>query len=249
MKKIIFLVSSACLLFACATTDKSSEDAGVAFEAASEPYHDGNYEIAINKLGEFKSRFPYSHYAAEAELLIANSNYELKRYAEAIESYSQFVKLHPQHSQVDFAHFRIGESYWAESPETIDREQDYTAKAIEKWQELLKVYPDSQYSARARELIQTGEERIAKSYEFISTYYCKQEIWHACAYRSLKLIESYPQFKELVKSALSRAARALEKMVENRKTDQKDSNYFFKTMTEAEILQKAKVLRTRAENI
>ena len=51
-----FLTSllSAGLLFACTTKEFDPDNPKKSFVIAKEPYDDGNYEIAINKLGEFK---------------------------------------------------------------------------------------------------------------------------------------------------------------------------------------------------
>src|SRR5690606_40263897 len=65
------------------------------------------------------------------------SHYELGQFTEAALAYEQFVKLHPKHPQVDYSLFRVGESYWQDSPEEIDREQEYTLKAIDEWQKLI----------------------------------------------------------------------------------------------------------------
>ena len=246
MKYPVFLTVTLAMAISCATTDHDPENAKQSFDYAAEPYHDENYEIAINRLGEFRSRFPYSQYAVQAELYIANAQFEQGRYAEAAEAYEQFIKLHPKHKEVAFAMFRVGDSFWQEAPETVDREQDFTEKAIANWRGLTRKFPDSEHATKAKALIIKGEERIAKSHEFIAKFYCKQEIWHACAHRSLRLIDEFPTKKEMVREALARAANAFEKMLEEKKSDDKDSNYFFKTYSTAQIREKAATLKKRA---
>src|SRR4051812_28292124 len=83
-------------LTGCAEKEFDPNNPEKSYGIAKEPYDDENYEIALQKLGEFKSRFPYSKFAAEAELLIANSQFELGHYTEAALAYEQFVKLHPK---------------------------------------------------------------------------------------------------------------------------------------------------------
>ena len=81
------------LMTNCSEKEFNPEQPHESFIIAKEPYDDGNYDIALTKLGEFKSRFPYSQYATEAELLIANSHFKLLHYAEATASFKQFIKL------------------------------------------------------------------------------------------------------------------------------------------------------------
>ena len=52
------------------------EDPADAFARASETYEDGLYDISLQKLGEFKSRFLIK-YAIRAELMIADSHFQL----------------------------------------------------------------------------------------------------------------------------------------------------------------------------
>jgi outer membrane protein assembly factor BamD len=222
------------------------------FVIAKKPYTQGNYEIALNRLGEFKTKFPYSSLSLEAELLIANSYYELGRYGEAVVSYEQFIKLHPKHPQVAYAQFRIGLSYWEQAPKEVDREQDLSAKAITEWDKLLELHPQSEYVSQAKELSLKGRRRIAESHEFIAKFYCRQNIWHACAHRYIALAEAYNgTFPDLVKNALVEAAYALEKLAveKNNKDIKEDANLYLKGMSAEEMRKKAAVFREEAKKL
>jgi len=246
-KVLIFLLVTCFYQVSCEEKDLA-KDASKAYSVAKEPYDDGDYEIALTKLGEFKSRFPYSQYAIEAELLIANSHYELEAYEEAAAAYAQFVKLHPKHQKVAFAMFRVGESYWALSPEDIDREQEFTHKAVEEWEKLVARLPDSPEAKKAQKLIKEGNTRIAQSLEFIADFYCKQEIQYACAYRFIQIAKLYPEFKELRHKSLTKAADALEILAVEKKGDLKsDKNIYFNKLSPEEIKDLAVKLRREAQ--
>ncbi len=244
------LIISALFSAACVEKEVDPNDPAAAFARARESYDDEMYEIAIQKLGEFKSRFPYSKHAPDAELMVADAHYQLGHFSEAASAYEQFVRLHPRHEKADFAQFRVGESYWAEAPDSIDREQDYTIKAIAEWEKLVKNYPQSTQLSKAQELLQQGRRRVAEHSEFIAKFYCKQEIYHACAYRYLQLAEQYPQFKDLTKTAYSKAALAFEEMSKTKsKDEQSDANIYFKSMSSSELKQKSDELKKKADSI
>ncbi len=244
--KIIRFSSSISLifiLFTCVEKEFDPSDPQKSFGIAKEPYEDRNYEQALKRLGEFKSRFPYSQFAVEAELLIANSHYELDHYAEAAASYEQFVKLHPNHAQLDFAMYRVGDCYWKEAPDAPDREQEYTEKAVSEWEKLVAKLPESSYAKTARPLLEEGKKRIGESYLFVAEFYCKQEIYHACAYRYLKLIDKFNSLLELKKKAVDGAKFALLKVAEEKKKDpESDKNLYFKNHTADEIVEMARGL-------
>ncbi|MES2745652.1 MAG: outer membrane protein assembly factor BamD [Bdellovibrionota bacterium] len=225
---------------ACVEKPIDPSDPSQNFAYARAPYDDEMYEVAITRLGEFKSRFPYSKNAPDAEIMIAHSHFKLSQYAEAAAAYEQFVKLHPRHAEADLAQYRIGESYWAEAPEEIDREQEFTLKAIAEWDKLVVAYPTSKYKADADKFLNTGRRRVADHSEFIAKFYCKREIYHACAYRYIELAEQYPQFKDLQKLAFAEAGRAFSELAKGKsKDEQSDSNLYYKSMSSAQLQQKS----------
>jgi outer membrane protein assembly factor BamD len=233
----------AVMFWGCAEKEFDPNDPEKSYGIAKEPFDDENYEIALTRLGEFKSRFPYSKFAVEAELLIADSHFELGQYTEAAAAYEQFAKLHPKHPKLDYALFRVGESYWKDAPEEIDREQDYTQKAVTEWEKLIARMPESAYAKKAKELVGGGKRRIAESIAFIYAFYCKQDIYHACAYRAIQLADEYPEFPDLRITALEKAIMALRQVADAKDQDPKsDKNLYFKTMSAKEIRGRAKTL-------
>lgn len=257
MKKSRYLVLHLSFLFilatlpaACEEKEFDANDPSGSFATAKEPYDNENYDIAIQKLGEFKSRFPYSKFTAQAELLIANAHFQLEHYEEAANAYGQFAKLHPKHEQVEFAMYRVGESYWADAPEEIDRDQEYTVKAIEEWGKLVQKTPDSKYAQDARVKMTAGTRRLALADEFIANFYCKLEKYHACAYKFTQLLEKFPQFVDLHKNALTKAAYAFDKLADKKREDpESDKNIYFKLYTVDELLAKAQDLRGRLASL
>ena len=242
--KALFILSVGILVLGCEEKEFDPNDPAKSYGIAKEPYDDENYEIAVQRLGEFKSRFPYSKFAVEAELLIANAQYELGRYTESALAYEQFVKLHPKHPKVDYAAFRVGESYWQDAPEEVNREQDYTVKAVREWEKLIGKFPDSPYAKQAKGLVQKGKRRIAESIEFFASFYCKQQIYHACAYRSIQLADEYPEFTDLRVKALENAIFSLDKVADAKALDESsDKNLYFMQMSTQEIRDRAANLR------
>lgn len=232
---------------ACTEKELDPNDADKSYARAKEPYVDGNYDLALLRLGEFKSRFPYSKYAKEAELFIANSHFELGHYPEATAAYQQFIKLHPKHPKVPFALFRIGESYWADAPEAVDREQDLTSKAVSEWKRLIEQHPDSEFSTKAKSLVQQGERRMVEALDFVADFYCRQEIWHSCAYRYIAMAdEATTASKDLLVKALNKAAFAFEKMASELNEENKDTNLYYRKMSKEELLKKAEEFKEKA---
>ncbi len=244
--RVISLVSLflSVIIIGCSEKEFDPNDPQKSFGIAKEPYDEENYEMAVQRLSEFKARFPYSKYATEAELLAANAQFELGHYTEAALAYEQFVKLHPKHPKADYASFRIGESYWEDAPENIDREQDYTLKAIKEWEKLIQRFPESSYTPKAKELTEKGKRRVAESILFVVKFYCKQEIYHACAYRAIELADEYGEFRDLRMEGLKFAIKALDEVAKAKeKAPNDDTNLYFQSMTAQEIKKRADQFR------
>lgn len=229
------------LLFSCQEKSFDPEDPADVFARASEPYEDGLFDIALQKLGEFKSRFPYSKHATKAELMMADSHFQLGNFQESAFAYEQFIKLHPRHEKIDFALYRVGESYWIEAPEAIDREQEYTQKAVNEWSKLLKRFPKSEFASSAKEKTKKGLKRIAESNVFVMKFYWKQKKYHSCAYKALKILEKYKSFPKLRKEALKLAGLSFKELAEQKRKDpDTDANVYVRSMTTEELEKKAK---------
>ena len=247
---LMSIVAAVLGLMGCSEKELDPNNPARSYAYAKEPYDNRNFEIALNKLGEFKSRFPYSKHATEAELLIANSHFELGQFPEASVAYEQFIKLHPKHPQVPYAQFRVGESYWKEAPSEIDREQDLTSRAIIEWEKLLKKHPESEFAKNAQSLVMEGKKRIFEAEAFIANFYCKKEIWHSCAYRFVHLADKAPRnFKNLIKNALEKAGLAFEKMADDRTEANKDKNLYYRKMTNSQLKQQAAKLKFKAKSM
>jgi outer membrane protein assembly factor BamD len=238
-------VSIAGLIFAmmvgsCSEKEFDPNDPKKSYGIAKEPYDDGHFDEAIKRLGEFKSRFPYSQFAAEAELLIADSQFQLEHFQEAAASYDTFVKLHPKHPKADFALYRVAESYWEDAPEAVSREQEYTEKAVAQWQEVIQKHPNTEYAAKSKDMLTKGRRRLAESIQFVARFYCRREVWHSCAFRYTQLLEKYPEQKDMTQEALDKAALALERVADAKEKDpESDKNLYHRTMTAQQIREKA----------
>lgn len=244
---ITFFVYMAAIWFFALSCDEVKDkyaDPEKAFLAAREYYDDENYEMSLPKLQEFKARFPYSKYAREADLLIGDAYYQTDSFAEAAAVYEQFVKLYPSHPKVDFAKHRVGLCYWAEAPEALDREQDFTRRALKEWEELERDFPKSKHLPEAKAFYKIGRRRLADADHFVAKFYCKLEKWGACAYRAVKIIDDHAQFKEIMKSAAKLGEKSLYELAQGVKSGEikSDANLLVKTWNADQLLKKSQEL-------
>src|SRR6478735_2734813 len=121
----------------CAGKTVDENDPGELYKEAEEEISSDHYQLAIDKLRSVKNRFPYSKYATDAQLRIADVYYLQELYAEAALSYESFRDLHPKHEKTPYAMFRIGKSYFSDIPANIARDLTPAYRAQDAFKEYL----------------------------------------------------------------------------------------------------------------
>lgn len=192
-------------LTACTSNEKKSDTAEGAFSIAQEFDKDERYEEAIRRFQDVKNKFPYSKYATMAELAIADAYYKQESYAEAQVSYQTFKELHPKHAQIDYVTFRLGMSFYEQLPETEDRDLTLSQSALLYFDEVISVYPNSEYAKQAREKRDETLKKLATKEMYIADFYFKRKIYLSALPRYEALLKNYPNLG-FDSAALSRAS-------------------------------------------
>lgn len=162
------------------------------FDKASKSLSKGYNDDAIVEFEKLRNSFPFSRFAVEAELKIADALYKKKEYGEAADAYRTFAKLHPKHEKVDYASYRVGLALYQEAPRSIDRDQSSTEKALEEFRAFITTYPDSKYADDAAKKVGEGRDRLAGKELYVGRYYVKHKKWRAAKSRLESVVERYP---------------------------------------------------------
>ena len=88
----------------------------------------------------------------------------------AVSAYREFLTLYPQHPRSDYAQFRAAESYFKQK-NSPDRDQTSTGQALEEYERLLDVYPQSQLVEQTRERIRECRQTLARSHYQVGYFY------------------------------------------------------------------------------
>lgn len=111
-------------------------------------------------------------------------------YLLAIAEYDRLIRRMPFSPFVEKARFRICESYVIMSPKYF-RDQTYSEKAIEKLQEFIDDYPNSEKRASAQESISILRDKLSnKAYES-GILYMKMEEYEAASLAFKQVVDLY----------------------------------------------------------
>jgi len=191
---IFFLVSGCAQLKKTWQAIRGEEDLGSAQELAwdgMDAYEEGKYSDAIEYFQKLKDWYPFSKYAILAELKIADANYHLKKYEEAIFAYEEFEKLHPRNEAIPYVIYQIGRCYFDQIG-TIDRDQSSAHKALETFERLAKQFPDDQYARSGSEHIIQCQKSLAGNDFYIGVFYFKSSHYPAAQQRFMRVLTNYP---------------------------------------------------------
>lgn len=148
---------------------------------------------------------PNSRGGREALLLVADTLYTQGgkvRMAEAEGKYRDYLTRFPTSDRAAYVQYRIGASLIAQLGR-VDRDQAPTRKAIEAFEELIRLYPTSDHVPEAETRIVELRSRLA-SHEFeIGAFYMRYGLPVAAAGRFQEIVDSYPDFPEMDKVLLN----------------------------------------------
>lgn len=154
-------------------------------------YEDGKYRDAIENFQKLKDWYPFSKYAILAELKIADSNYHLEQYEEAIFAYEEFEKLHPRNEAIPYVVYQIGRCYF-DQIDTIDRDQTPARKALDTFRRLQKQFPNDQHARSGAEHINKCIKSLAGNEFYIGVFYYKSKHYKAALERFMTVLSNYP---------------------------------------------------------
>ena len=191
---LIFI--SALLLTSCSEYQKllNSDDTSEKYKQAENYYNNGEYRQA-NRL--FEQIIPKYRGRPQAQRIIffyAETYMQTKRYSLAAYQYENFVKSYPKSERVQEASFKAAKSYYFQSPEySLDQEDTYNA--IEKLQVFINLYPNSEYTPEANQMISELQEKLEKKdFEIAKQYYTIRD-YKASIKSNENFIASFPGTK------------------------------------------------------
>lgn len=150
------------------------------------------FDKAIECFEIFKSRFPKSNYALDAELRIGDSYFQNKEWLLAAESYALYTKLHPSSPRLDYAYYRAGLSYEKLLPKGVDRDLTYLQKAEANFGMVFRRFPNSPYSQMAQAKYDEMRAKGAERNMYVGTFYYKFGEYRAAIPRFLEILQDFP---------------------------------------------------------
>ena len=160
----------------------------------------GNYSQSIVRLERLEARFPFGRYAEQAQLELIYAHHMVRDLDSADAAADRFIRLHPQHQNVDYAYYMKGLTALARDRRSFSRiggsgvsRRDVTnaQKAFIQFSELATRYPNSDYAKDARQRMIHLRNLLAQAEVNVALYYLGRRAHVAAANRARHVIEHY----------------------------------------------------------
>jgi outer membrane protein assembly factor BamD len=190
-----------CGLFGDKPDNKKEWTAEQFYKAAKEEFDGRNWDAAAKLYEQLEAKFPYGRFAQQAQMEIAYAYYKQGDTAQAIAATEKFMKLHPNHPNVDYALYLKALANFKEDlgpfarvirQDLADRDPKAARESFEGFKELVTRFPESRYAADSRERMAYLIEALARHELNVARYYLGRGAYLAAANRAQDAIKRFP---------------------------------------------------------
>ncbi|MGB0732515.1 MAG: outer membrane protein assembly factor BamD [Pontibacterium sp.] len=201
--KLLITASVLALLTACSGKNKEEIPdipESELYQSALEALDSENYILAIERLQLIEARYPFGQYSEQAQLEIIHAYYKNFEPEAARAAADRFIRLHPNHENVDYAYYLKGLTAFDQDQsffvkylplEEATRDPGAALEAFDSFNLLLQRYPDSQYAPDAQKRMVHLKNRLALYEVTVGRFYIQRGAYLAAANRGRYVVENF----------------------------------------------------------
>jgi outer membrane protein assembly factor BamD len=203
--KYTLVILLSLLILGCSGNDELPEiaaDTGEQqmYKDAQRSLRNRNFDLAVRSLQALESRFPFGKYAEQAQLELIYAHYGAFEHEAAVEAADRFIRLHPQHPNIDYAYYMKGLSAYTANEDVFARflptdqtlrDTSHSKDAFAEFAQLLSRYPESQYAADAKARMVHLRNQLARHEVNVANYYFRRGAYLAATNRGRYVVENF----------------------------------------------------------
>lgn len=170
------------------------------YSEARDELNTGNYEKAIQYFEKLESRYPFGTYAQQAQMEIAYAYYRQGEQPQALAAVERFIKLHPNHPNVDYMYYlrglinfndRLGFFDFFARQDPSERDPKAAREAFDSFKQLAERFPNSIYTKDAVARMKYLVDAMAQYEVHVANYYYRRGAYLAAANRAQSAVKEY----------------------------------------------------------
>lgn len=170
------------------------------YAAGQEKMVDKNYDKAIEYFQKLEARYPHGIYATQAQLEVAFAYYKKSEPILCLSALDRFIKLHPNHPNLDYAYYLKGLATFNErgiiekytKQEINDRDPKTLRVSFNAFKELVERFPTSRYVKDSTQRMIYLVNTLAMHEMHVARYYMQRKAYVAAVNRARYVLETYP---------------------------------------------------------
>lgn len=227
-------IGIASVMVGCSSNPKKVTDAGpqsseqVYYDKAQTALNKGQYNEASKQLEALDTYFPTGQYTQQAQLDLMYTRFRQADFPGAIALADRFIRLNPQHPQVDYAYYLRGVSNMEQNYDGLlrytslkqaHRDVSYLKVAYQNFADFIRRFPSSKYAVDAAQRMKFISEELAESEMNTARFNIQRKAWVAAIQRARWVLEYYPQTPQ-IPEAIATLAYAYDKLGDQQSAQQ-----------------------------
>ncbi|WP_254424393.1 outer membrane protein assembly factor BamD [Rhodanobacter sp. C05] len=208
--KVLVVLALAVCMSACSMFHHKKRDnvdtmpVEALYNKAHTSLENADYSASTKAYQRLIARFPSGPYNEQAQLDLAYSQYKDNQPDDALSTINSFIKTNPTNNHVDYAYYLRGlinfdrtggvlERYIERRDNQARRDQGYNLQSFDDFSELSRRFPDSAYTADARQRMIYLRNTLAQYEINVSEFYLRNKAYVAAADRAQYIVEHYQE--------------------------------------------------------
>ena len=195
-------LSAGCGLLPEVKDETTGWSANKLYTEAKDAMGDGAYDKAAKLYEKLEARYPYGRYAQQAQIEIAYAYFKGNEQASAIAACDRFIKLHPEHPNVDYMYYLkglanfnddLGMMAYISMQDETERDPKGMREAFDAFRQLTVRFPESKYAKDAILRMKYLVNAMVSNEIHVARYYMKRGAYLAAVNRAQSVVLNYPE--------------------------------------------------------
>ncbi len=197
----VFILSIVALA-SCANKKSNTDglDEQRLYESAQRALKRAEYVGAIEALQRLEADYPFGKFAQPGQLSLIYAYFKSKDNALANATARRFIRLHPNHPDVDYAYYMLGLNVYPKpgslfqsvlGTDLSKKDTNAARTSFTNFSEFVNRFPKSEYAADAIKRLEFLRNLLARSEINVANYYLSRKAFLSAANRGRFVVENY----------------------------------------------------------
>ena len=188
------------LLSSCSAKTQEEQPEQQYYKRAVAALERKNYELAINNFEQLERRYPFGHYAEQAQAELVFAYFKFGDYPASRKAAERFIELHPNHPNTDYAYYMKSVAAYPGitrglggifKPKSLRRDVESARQSFFEMREFVQRYPDSSYAADGHQRLIYLRNLLAANEIYVADFYLRRRAHVAALRRANNVLREF----------------------------------------------------------